>query len=55
MPLRKAKNGLQSAISANIRELMADNKKNGKEKGAGGKARSRKQILAISIAAAKGK
>ena len=57
MPLKKAKgkSDLQSAISANVRELMADNKKKGKEKGAGGKARSRKQILAISIAAAKGK
>lgn len=57
MPLKKAKgkSDLQSAISANVRELMADNKKKGKEKGAGGKARSKKQILAISIAAAKGK
>lgn len=55
MPLKKAKgkSDLQSAISANIRELMADNKK--KEKGAGGKARSKKQILAIAISAAKGK
>jgi hypothetical protein len=57
MPLKKAKrkSELQSAISANIRELMADNKKKGKEKGAGGKARSKKQILAIAISAAKGK
>jgi hypothetical protein len=57
MPLKKAKSKseLQSAISSNIRELMADNKKKGKAKGAGGKARSKKQILAISIAAAKGK
>jgi hypothetical protein len=53
MPLKKAKSKseLQSAISANIRELMADNKKKGKAKG--GKARSRKQILAIAISAAK--
>jgi hypothetical protein len=57
MPLKKAKSKseLQSAISANIRELMADNKKKGKAKGAGGKARSKKQILAIAISAAKGK
>ena len=33
----------------NIRELVADNKKKGKEKGAGGKARSMKQIVAISL------
>lgn len=57
MPLKKAtsKSGLKAAISANIRELMADNKKKGKEKGAGGKARSRAQILAIAISAAKKK
>jgi len=57
MPLKKAtsKSGLKSAISANIRELMADNKKKGKEKGAGGKVRSKSQILAIAISAAKGK
>jgi len=57
MPLKKAKSKseLQSAISSNIRELMADNKKKGKAKGADGKARSKKQILAIAISAAKGK
>lgn len=59
MPLRKAKGtskkAVQSAISSNIRELMKDNKKSGKAKGAGGKARPMKQILAIAISKAKGK
>jgi hypothetical protein len=50
MPLSKGKT--QKAISMNIRELVADNKKKGKEKGAGGKARSRKQIIAIALASA---
>lgn len=36
-------------VSKNIRELYADNKKKGKARGAGGKPRSRKQILAISL------
>jgi len=36
-------------IGKNIRELKADNKKKGKAKGAGGKARSMKQIIAISF------
>lgn len=39
-------------VGKNIRELIADNKKKGKEKGAGGKPRSRKQILAIALASA---
>jgi hypothetical protein len=39
-------------VSKNIRELIADNKKKGKARGAGGKIRSRKQIIAISLAAA---
>jgi hypothetical protein len=39
-------------VSANIRELYADNKKSGKERGAKGKARSKKQIIAIALAAA---
>ncbi len=59
MPLRKAKGtskkAVQSAISSNIRELMKDNKKSGKAKGAMGKARPMKQILAIAISKAKGK
>lgn len=44
---------LTGSVSKRIRELYADNKKSGKEKGAGGKARSRKQIIAISINSAK--
>lgn len=40
-------------VSKNIRELMKDNKKKGKARGAGGKKRSRKQIIAISLAAAR--
>ena len=43
---------LGKSVSANIRELMVDNKKKGKERGAGGKPRSRKQIIAIALRAA---
>jgi len=43
---------LTKNVSKNIRELYADNKKKGKAKGAGGKARSRKQIIAIALNAA---
>jgi hypothetical protein len=39
-------------VAANIRELYADNKKKGKERGANGKVRSRAQIMAIATAAA---
>lgn len=39
-------------VSKNIRELVADNMKKGKERGAGGKKRSMKQIIAISLNAA---
>jgi len=39
-------------VSANIRELYKDNLKKGKTKGASGKARSRKQIIAIALSAA---
>lgn len=39
-------------IGYNIKELMADNKKKGKARGAGGKPRSKKQILAISLSKA---
>jgi hypothetical protein len=39
-------------VSANIRELYADNKKKGKERGAGGKPRSKDQIIAIALSAA---
>lgn len=39
-------------VSKNIRELIKDNKAKGKERGAKGKARSRKQIIAIALDAA---
>lgn len=39
-------------VQKNIKELYADNKKKGKARGANGKPRSRKQIIAISYAAA---
>jgi hypothetical protein len=39
-------------IGKNIRELMADNRKTGKARGAGGKPRSHRQILAIALSAA---
>lgn len=39
-------------VSRNIRELIADNKKKGKTRGANGKKRSRKQIIAIALNAA---
>ena len=39
-------------VSKNMRELSADNRKNGKERGAGGKARSRNQMIAIALSAA---
>jgi hypothetical protein len=39
-------------VSANISELYADNKKKGKERGAGGKPRSKAQIIAIALSAA---
>lgn len=50
MPLKKGSS--QKTISKNIRELYKDNKKTGKAKGAGGKARSRKQIIAIAMSMA---
>jgi hypothetical protein len=42
-------------VGKNIRELKADNKKSGKERGANGKPRSKKQIVAIALSAAKKK
>ena len=42
-------------ISKNIRELYADNKKKGQARGAGGTPRSRKQIIAIAMSAARKK
>lgn len=44
---------LGKSVSKNIRELVADNKKKGKARGANGKTRSRKQIIAIAYSAAK--
>lgn len=43
---------LSKNIGKNIKELVADNKKSGKAKGANGKARPMKQIIAISLNAA---
>jgi hypothetical protein len=36
-------------VSKNFRELYEDNKKSGKARGANGKPRSRKQIIAIAL------
>jgi hypothetical protein len=36
-------------VKKNFHELYADNKKKGKERGANGKPRSRKQIIAIAL------
>jgi len=43
---------LTKNVGKNVRELLADNKKKGKARGANGKLRSRKQIIAISHSAA---
>lgn len=45
MPLKKGKKN----IGKNITELNKDNKKKGKSRGANGKPRSKKQILAIAL------
>lgn len=45
MPLKK---GLKN-IKYNIEEMLADNKKSGKARGANGKPRSKAQILAIAL------
>ena len=50
MPLKKGSS--RKVISGNIRELYKDNKKSGKEKGAGGKPRSKSQIIAIALSMA---
>lgn len=59
MPLKKAtsksKKSIQKAISANMHELSMDNKKKGKARGANGKPRSRKQMIAIAISKATGR
>jgi hypothetical protein len=46
---------LTKNISKNIKELIFDNKKSGKAKGANSKPRSKAQILAIALSAAKKK
>ena len=43
---------LTNNVGKNIEELKADNKKTGKAKGANGKVRSQKQIVAIALNAA---
>lgn len=43
---------LSKNVGKNISELTKDNKKKGKARGANGKVRSRKQIIAISLNAA---
>ena len=48
MPLKKGKKN----IGYNIRELKADNEKKGMARGANGKIRSMKQILAIALSTA---
>lgn len=44
---------LTSSVGSNIQELKADNKKKGNARGAGGKTRSKEQILAIALSAAR--
>lgn len=44
---------LTKNIGKNIRDLKADNLKKGKARGAGGKIRSKAQILAIALSASK--
>lgn len=39
-------------VSRNMSELAADNRKKGSERGAGGKPRSREQMIAIALSAA---
>jgi len=39
-------------VSKNMSELAADNRKKGSERGAGGKPRSREQMIAIALSAA---
>lgn len=43
---------LGRSVSKNIRDLKADNKKPGNARGASGKARPQKQIVAIALNAA---
>lgn len=50
MPLKKGSS--KKAMAANFHELKMDNKKKGKERGAKGKPRSQKQIIAIVLSKA---
>jgi hypothetical protein len=50
MTLKKGK----KSVKAKIKELIADNKKKGKARGANGKKRPIKQIVAIALSVAKG-
>ena len=43
---------LTKNVSKNIKDLLLDNKKKGKARGAGGKKRPMKQIVAIALASA---
>jgi len=49
MPLKTGKKN----VGYNIRELIADNKKKGKARGANGKIRPKAQILAIALSKSK--
>ena len=40
---------ITSNVKKNFKELYADNKKKGKERGANGKPRSKSQIIAIAL------
>jgi len=51
MPLKTGK----KSIASNIRELKADNLKKGKARGANGKPRPMKQIIAVALSQAKKK
>ena len=44
---------LGASVTANIRELMKDNKRKGKARGANGRVRSQKQIVAIAMSVAR--
>jgi hypothetical protein len=44
---------LTKSVGDNMRELMEDNRKSGKERGAGGKPRKRSQMIAIALEAAR--
>ncbi len=46
---------LGKSVKKNIEELYADNKKKGKARGANGKPRSKKQIIAIAYSVSRKK